>query len=267
MPAVVQTLHLPWQMGSHKHRVPFFSALLPLDRLLTVSGGQRATYERIGVPPELLRTVPNGIRPRGPGPGRAAARRALGLRDDQPVVLNVGRLLAQKGQRTLVAAVPALVERFPDLAVVLVGTGGLHEPLVRQAAELGVSQHVHLPGFRADARMLLDAADVFALPSRQEAMPLAALEAMDAGLPVVATRVPGSAEVVLDGTTGLLVRRDDPAALAVALDELLRDPDLRERYGAAGRERFGEHYTSARMAEQTLGVYRELLATGPRSRS
>jgi glycosyltransferase involved in cell wall biosynthesis len=262
VPTVVQTLHLPWQLGSHKHRVPFFSSLRPLDRVLTVSAGQRRTYERIGVRPELLRTVPNGIRARGQGPGRSAARRALGLRDDQPVLLTVGRLVAQKGHRTLVAAVPALAARFPDVAVVVLGSGPLHEPLVRQAAELGVAQHVHLPGFRADARQLLDAADVFALPSRQEAMPLAALEAMDARLPVVATRVDGSTEVVVDGVTGRLVRRDDPAALAGALGDLLADSGLRAAYGAAGHERFRSRYTSARMAEQTLDVYREL-RTGP----
>jgi glycosyltransferase involved in cell wall biosynthesis len=259
VPTVVQTLHLPWQLGSHKHRVPFFSSLHPLDRVLTVSAGQRRTYERIGVRPELLRTVPNGIRARGPGPGRAAARRALGLRDDQPVVLTVGRLVAQKGHRTLVAAVPALAARFPDPAGVVIGDGGLHEPLARQAAELGVAHSVHLPGFRPDARTLLDAADVFVLPSRQEAMPLAALEAMDAGLPVVATRVDGSTEVVVDGVTGRLVPRDDAAALAGALGDLLADGDLRTAYGAAGQERFRSRYTSARMAEQTLGVYRELL--------
>lgn len=222
--AVVQTLHLAWQMGSPKHRVPFLRAIAPVDRLLAVSGLQRATYERIGVAPELFRTVPNGVRPRGPGPGRAGARRVLGLDDDRPVVLTAGRLVTAKGHRSLVAAVPELVRRFPDVAVVVLGDGTLREPLLQQAADLGVAGHVLLPGFRSDARMLLDAADVFVLPSRQEAMPLAALEAMDAGLPVVATRVFGSAEVVLDGRTGLLVPRDDPAALTGALGALLADP-------------------------------------------
>jgi glycosyltransferase involved in cell wall biosynthesis len=257
--AVVQTLHLPWQMGSRKHRVPFFAAIEPVDRLIAVSDRQRETYERIGVPADLFRTVPNGIRERGPGAGRAAARRALGLDETQPVVLTVGRLMVQKGHRCLVSAVPELAARFPDVAVVVLGHGALHEQLRRQAAELGVGDRVHLPGFRADARMLLDAADVFVLPSRQEAMPLAALEAMDAGLPVVATRVFGSAEVVADGVTGTLVPRDDPAALARAVGELLDDADRREQYGQAGRQRFLESYTSCRMVGQTLGVYAELL--------
>ena len=227
--AIVQTVHLPWLLGSHKHRVPFFASIEPVKRLIAVSEGQRRTYERIGVPSELFATVPNGIRARGPGPGRVEARRALGLDPDRPVVLTVGRLMVQKGHRNLVAAVPELAARFPDLAVVIIGSGYLHAQLADQAAALGVGDRVHLVGHRTDARMLLDAADVFVLPSRQEAMPLAAIEAMDAGLPVVATRVLGTAEVVVDGETGTLVPPEDPAALARAVGELLDDPERAQR--------------------------------------
>jgi glycosyltransferase involved in cell wall biosynthesis len=108
--------------------------------------------------------------------------------------------------------------------------------------------------------MLLDAADVFVLPSRQEGMPLAALEAMDAGLPVVATDVIGTAEVVAHGRTGTLVPPQDPARLAEALAELLADPDLRQRHAEAGRRRYVERFTARRMAEDTLRVYRDVLA-------
>ncbi|MDP9435052.1 MAG: glycosyltransferase family 4 protein [Actinomycetota bacterium] len=263
VPAVLQTLHLPWQMGSRKHRVPFFAAIEPVDRLVAVSELQRRSYERIGVPAERFVTVPNGIRTRAGGPGRAAARAALGLHPAARVVLTVGRLLHYKGQRHLIDAVPDLAARFPDLAVVVLGDGPLHRALTEQAAALGVADRVHLPGFRPDARLLLDAADVFVLPSRQEAMPLAALEAMDAGLPVVASRVFGSAEVVVDGTTGLLVRPGDPRALGCAVAELLDDPERARRCGAAGRQRYLEHYSSARMAAQTLAVYRAVLARSP----
>jgi glycosyltransferase involved in cell wall biosynthesis len=263
VPAVVQTLHMPWQLGSPKHQVPFFAAIAPVDRLIAVSDLQRDTYERIGVASERFATVPNGIRSRGAGPRRAAARQALGLDQDARVVLTVGRLLVQKSQRHLVDAVPGLAARFPDVQVVVLGAGPLHAALTQQAVALGVADRVHLPGFRADARILLDAADVFALPSKQEAMPLAALEAMDAGLPVVATRVFGSSEVVADGETGLLVRPGDAAALGRALGELLDDPERARRYGAAGRHRYLERYTSARMAAETLAVYRRVLAGLP----
>jgi glycosyltransferase involved in cell wall biosynthesis len=259
VPAVVQTQHQPWLLNPRK-RASFFRAIAPVDRLIAVSEGVRLTHERIGVPAQRLVTVPNGIVPRGPGPGRAAARAALGLRPDQPVVMNVGRLMVQKGQRHLVAAMPALAARFPDLAVVIIGGGYLADDLARQAADLGVAEFLHLPGHRSDARMLLDAADVFVLPSRQEGMPLAALEAMDAALPVVATDVIGTAEVVTSGVTGTLVPPEEPPALAQAVAELLADPALRRRYARAGRRRYLERFTARRMAEDTLRVYEHVLA-------
>ncbi|MGY1914277.1 glycosyltransferase family 4 protein [Blastococcus sp. SYSU DS0973] len=261
--AVVQTQHQPWLLSPRK-RAAFFRAITPVDRLIAVSEGVRLTHERIGVPAERLVTVPNGIVPRGPGPGRAAARAALGLRPDHLVVMNVGRLFVQKGQRYLVAAMPELAARFPDLAVVIVGGGYLGDDLARQAADLGVTDFLHLPGHRTDARMLLDAADVFVLPSRQEGMPLAALEAMDAVLPVVATDVIGTAEVVTSGVTGTLVPPEDPRALAEAVAELLADPALRQRYARAGRRRYLDLFTARRMAQDTLRVYEDVL-TSPRT--
>jgi glycosyltransferase involved in cell wall biosynthesis len=206
-----------------------------------------------------MTTVRNGIRARGPGPGRQAARAALGLRDGQPVVLTIGRLTVMKDHRSLLDAVPGLLRRFPDLAVVVLGDGHLHGRLQQQAAELGVTAAVHLAGHRSDARMLLDAADVFVLPSRHEGMPLVLMEAMDAGLPVVATRVIGSEEVVVDGQTGLLVPPRDPGALGQALARLLADPQLQEQYGQAGRRRFQSCFTAARMAAETVQVYDRVL--------
>jgi glycosyltransferase involved in cell wall biosynthesis len=261
VPVVIQTQHLPWLLAAPRKSKRFFVGIKPVDRLICVSEAQRSTYERIGVPAELLRTVPNGVRPRGPGPGRREARRTLGLAEDRLVVLNVGRLTVMKGQRYLVEAVPRLAERFPGLAVVILGQGHLHEQLEAQAAALGVSEHVHLAGHRTDARLLLDAADVFVLPSRHEGMPLAVLEAMDARLPVVGTRVIGTDEVVQDGETGRLVRPGDPDALACALADLLADPELRRRYADAGRRRYLERFTAQRMADETAGVYEEVLGT------
>ena len=266
VPAVLQTLHYPWLMGSRKHLVPFFRSLEPVDHLIAVSEAQRQTYLRVGVHPSRITTVPNGIRARGTGPGRRAAREALGIGMDQLVVMTVGRLNVMKGHVHLLDAVPGLHRRFPDLAVVVLGRGHLHEQLQAQAEALGVAGAVHLVGHRSDARMLLDAADVFVLPSRHEGMPLVLLEAMDAGLPVVATRVIGSEEVVVDGETGLLVRPRDPAALEHALSRLLADPALRASFGQAGRQRFHACFTSGRMATDTARVYDRVLAsTGPRA--
>ncbi|MCW2817454.1 MAG: glycosyl transferase group 1 [Marmoricola sp.] len=261
VPAVVQTQHLPWMLRSRAKRSPFFRGLHEVDHLIGVSRALTRTYERIGVPAERLSTVPNGVGPREHGPGRLAARRTLGLDPDQPVVMSVGRLITMKRHRDLLDSTPALLERFPDLVVLVVGEGHLRAKLTRQAASLGVGDRVRLLGHRSDARQLLDAADVFVLPSAHEGMPLAALEAMEAALPVVATRVTGSEEVVVDGETGLLVPAQDPAALTRALADLLADPIRRQRMGRQGRARYLAGYTRQRMAEDTLAVYSRVLAS------
>ena len=260
VPAVVETLHLPWLMRDSRRVPGLLRTLREVDRVLTVAERQAETYRRIGVPAAAMTAVLNGVPPRGPGPGREEARRRLGLRIDQPVVLTTGRLVDQKGHRYLVDCVPALVAAFPDVAVVVVGGGPLHDPLRRRAEALGVGHAVRLVGHREDARALLDAADVYALPSVAEAMPLALLEAMDAGLPAVGTAIIGTDEALEDGVTGLLVPPRDPRALGEALLRLLGDPGLRRRYGAAARRRYETCFTARRMAEETLHVYDEALA-------
>ncbi len=256
---IVQTQHQPWLLSSRGKRAPFFRGLQEVDRLIAVSEGQRRTYERIGVPAGRFTTVPNGVRSRGPGLGRRAARAALGLHPDQPVLMTMGRLTPMKGHRFLIECVPGLAADFPGLAVLIFGHGHLQAQLVRQAAELGVGDCVRLVGHRDDARLLLDAADVFVLPSLYEGMPLAALEAMEVGLPVVATRAIGCAEVVADGRTGLLVNHQDARALGRALATLLADAELRARQGRAGRRRYLRRFTSTRMAASTLAVYQQAL--------
>jgi glycosyltransferase involved in cell wall biosynthesis len=259
-PAVVQTQHLPFLVTHPRKRRAFHHAIEEVDRLIAVSEGLRRTYERIGVPPESFVTVPNGVAPRADRLGRAEAREILGLEPDRPVVMTIGRLTHMKGQWTLIDAVPGLSARFPGLAVVLLGDGPLRGSLQEQAASLGVSGHVLFAGHRPDARRLLAAADVFVLSSRHEGMPLAALEAMEARLPVVATRVIGTEEVVDDGVTGALVRPGDATALGAAVSRLLADPALRTRQGAAGRRRFEASFTRERMALETAEVYASVLA-------
>ena len=260
VPAVVQTQHQPWLFRAPGKRARFFRGIAPVDRLVAVSRGEQLSYERIGVPASSIVTVANGIVPRGPGPGRDAARAELGLAPDQLVVMTIGRLMRQKGHDLLIEAMPPLVAQFRDLAVVVIGQGSLRDRLVRQAGDLGVADVLHLPGHRTDARMLLDAADVFVLPSRQEGLPLVALEAMDVGLPVVGTDVIGTAEVVVDGETGTLVPPHDAPALGAALARLLEDPQLRATYGEAGRRRYLAEFTAKRMAAETFAVYEDVLA-------
>lgn len=260
VPVVVQTQHLPFLLSHPGKRRALLRTVGGVDRVIAVSDGVRRTYEAIGVPFDRLVTVPNGVPERGAGPGRRAVRAALGLRADQPVVMTVGRLTNMKGQRYLVDATPHLVSRVAGVVVVVVGDGPLRTQLESRAAAIGVHGSVRLLGHRSDARFLLDAADVFVLPSRHEGMPLAAIEAMEAGLPVVATHVIGSREVVADGETGVLVPPEDSVALGAAIAELLTDAGLRATYGAAGRRRYLDRFTAELMAARTQVVYERLLA-------
>ena len=260
VPAIVQTLHLPWLIHNRRKRDAMLAALEPVDRVITVSDWQRATYEKVGVAAQRIVTVPNGVPHRAWSPGRTVARRELGLESGRHVVMTVGRLTSMKGHRYLLDAVPLLLRSSPDLVVVVVGEGDLHRALRDQTERLGVAHAVRFVGHRTDARELLPAADVFVLPSLHEGMPLAVLEAMDAGLPVVGTRVIGTSEAVDDGVSGLLVPPGNPTALAEALTELLSEPALRERMSVAGRQRYERLFTATRMARRTAAVYDEVLA-------
>jgi glycosyltransferase involved in cell wall biosynthesis len=261
VPAVVQTQHQPWMLTSPGKQPSFFRGLQQVDHVIAVSSALAQTYERIGVPAGRISTVPNGVGGRRNEPGRLAARRSLGLNCEQLVVMTVGRLATMKGQSDLIESTPALLARYPELVVLIIGDGHLHARLAEQAVALGVGDCVRLLGHRADARQLLDAADVFVLPSLHEGMPLVALEAMEASLPVVATRVIGSEEVVVDGETGLLVPAQDPPALSRALSTLLADPVLRARLGRAGRRRYLTMFTRRRMAADTVAVYSRVLGS------
>jgi glycosyltransferase involved in cell wall biosynthesis len=120
-----------------------------------------------------------------------------------------------------------------------------------------LGDRVLFPGVVEEAPRVFPAWDLYVSSSRKEGLPLALLEAMASGLPVVATRVPGHLEVVVDGETGFLAESDDPQDLAAAIARLLDDPELRKRMGRAGRKRVEDHFTVEHMASQIARLYRE----------
>ncbi|GAA2826434.1 hypothetical protein GCM10010441_58670 [Kitasatospora paracochleata] len=172
-----------------------------------------------------------GGAPQGPA-ARAAARTELGLPPDALVIGTVGNLTAKKDQATLLAAFEQLRSAHPRAVLVLIGAGPLEQQLRSLAGE-----SVVFAGSRPDVPALLPGLDVFTLSSRQEGLPVALMEAMTSGLPSVVTRVGGMPEVLDDGEQGFLVPPGDPAALAAAFGRLAADRGLRERLGAAARER------------------------------
>lgn len=167
---------------------------------------------------------------------RDAARAEFSLRPDELLVATVANLRANKDYPTMLAAARRLADAAQPVRFVSVGQGPLAGQLEKERDDLGLGERFQFLGYREDPIRVLLAADVFCLSSRFEGLPIALLEAMAAGLPVVATRVGGVPSVVTDGTEGRLVSAGDPAALAAAVAEL-RDPELRNRLAAAAAER------------------------------
>ena len=214
-----------------------------------VAVGRRSAREvarLAGVRPESIRTIYNGVPDLELEP---LPRPAEG-----PVIGSLGRLEPQKGFDVLVHS----LRELPGVTAVIVGQGSERDRLVQLAERLGVSERLVLPGHSDDARRYLTTFDVFVLPSRFEAFPLAIVEAMLAGLPVVASDVGSVAEAVLDGQTGSLVRRDDPISLAGAVRDLLEDPERARELGRKGRELALERFTSAAMARAFEELYDEV---------
>ena len=229
-----------------------------VDAVIAISEGVRTALIRVGVRAERIRVVPSGIDARAlaaPPAARAAVRREWGLGDDEVAVVALGALEVRKGHAVLLAAAAGLASAAPRLRYVFCGEGRQAKALAGAAAALDGA--ARLVGFRRDVAACLAAADIVALPSLQEGLGVAALEAMAAGRPVVASRVGGLAEAVVHEETGLLVPPGDPTALAAALARLARDPDLRARLGAAGHARVLARYTARRMAEGTLACYED----------
>jgi glycosyltransferase involved in cell wall biosynthesis len=179
---------------------------------------------------------------------RERVRAELGI-GDRPLLINVSRLVEGKGQHFLVEALARLNDSHPDAVLVLVGDGDKRAFVEKLAADAGLSDRVMFLGNRFDIPDLLAAADLFVFASESEGFGMVALEAMGAGLPVIAFRLPALQEFVADGVSGHLVELNDPGALADAVDSLLDDPEERAVMGAAGRrvvdERFHPRSTAA----------------------
>jgi len=218
--------------------------------------------EEVGIPQSKAVVIPNGIDlcDFERLPDKQQVRVELGLSSDQVLVGTVARLDPVKRLDVLLQAMKSL----RDVYAVIVGDGPEQARLRALAKRAGLAGRVYFAGQQEDVLPWLAALDVFVLSSDWEGMPNAVLEAMAAGLPVVATAVGGVPEEVVDGVTGLLVPPRDPDALAQAIAHLLRDPDLRRTMGRAGRERVARYFTAERVVQRTQALYEHLLdAKGP----
>nr|WP_297861133.1 glycosyltransferase [Meiothermus sp.] len=171
----------------------------------------------------------------------------------------VARFAVPKDHGLLLQALADLQEQ--PWEVELIGDGPMQSLAEEQAARLGIGDRVRFLGARKDVAECLAQAHIFVLASNYEGFPLSILEAMRAGLPVVASNVGGVAEAVIDGETGFLVPRGDVHALRSRLAQLIENPQLRTQMGMAGRARYKAHFTLEQMLEKTLAVYEKVLKT------
>lgn len=233
------------------------------DRVVAISQAVATRLAADGVPAHKLRLIRSAIDVAACQPvwPRERFLETFGLQNAQRVVAVVAQLIPRKGHDVLLDAWPLIRHRCEDAHLLVFGTGPLESEL-RERAGLGGT--VSFAGFRPDLREFLGHVDLLVHPALREGLGVSLLEAQAAGVPVVAFAAGGVTEAIVDGTTGLLVPPGDSVALVDAVTRLLDDPNLRQRFGGAGRERMTREFAPERMVEDYLALYGELADGGKR---
>jgi glycosyltransferase involved in cell wall biosynthesis len=219
---------------------------------------RRRLIEKDRVPPDRVSLIPNAVIPAPDDPPNLSGTLPDGWLEE-PLVGVVARLQPEKGVATFLKAAALVSKASPGARFLVVGDGPLREELRDLVGRLGVEDRVRFLGYRTEARALIRLLDVLVVPSLTEGSPLIVLEAMAAGVPVVASAVGGVPDQARHGEEGLLVPPGDPEALAGAMDELLRDPRRARRLGAAGRRRTENGFSHETLVRRIEGVYRAVL--------
>ena len=264
--ATVSTLHGSSRMGGLSHLFEWIQerALRRFDGVIAVSQPLMEELQERGVRKERLHLVPNAWNPPTQPLSRTAARAELGLEEGDPVMGWIGRLIPIKGCDVFVDALSRI--SHTDWSAVIIGDGPEREGLVSRVAELGIAERVRFVGAVPEAARFLAAFDLFVLSSRSEGTPMVLLEAMGAGVPVVATRVGGIPDVLRAGVDGWLVPPEDPQELARSLEEALSAASVRVARGDAARTRVLERYGRTAWVQRHIVTYSAALEQRGRAR-
>jgi glycosyltransferase involved in cell wall biosynthesis len=231
------------------------------DHVIAISEGIRNILISEGLAPQKVTCVRDAVDPQPylKKVSRDAFLQEFNLPDDALVIGMVAQLIHRKGHRYLIQAVDHLYRDYPNLRVILFGKGPLEEEIVRDISQRGLSHIIQLAGFRNDLPKWLGGVDVLAHPADMEGLGVSLLEAAAAAIPIVASRVGGLPEAVLDGVTGTLIEPGDVPALTIALKRLLDSAELRETMGEAGRNRILNEFSVDEMVQDTLKVFQRTL--------
>ncbi len=254
-----QVIHLHYTVGPWL-KAHALARLLACDHIITVSDFIRNEALRHGVAPDRVTTVRNAMAPMPPveRDEAIAARRGIGVPEDCFLFGIVSRLDPYKGHADTIEAFNRMAASAPEAWLVVVGSGTLEAELKAQAETCEAHSRIVFTGRRNDVPNMLGAMDAFIHPSRSDPCPLAVLEALASGIPVVAYAEGGANELVINGETGYLTPPDDPGGLAEAMSKLYEDPPHSLALGAAARRRityeFRPEDASAKFEEVLLGV-------------
>ncbi len=233
-----------------RYLLRFFDGVAAVSRSVAEQIGHAGTRQRV-------RVIANGVPTHGGGiESKFADQVRVG---DRIVVGTVGRLSAEKGVSVLIEAAAKICPEFPQASFVVVGDGPLRSSLEARVRELGMTGRFLFAGERNDVDQIYRSFNVYVLPSFEEGMPMALLEAMAAGLPVVATKVGGVPDLVCDPSVGTLIEPGDPTALATGIRDLLSDQSQRELMGSNARRRVEEQFSAAAMARNYVELYQVAL--------
>jgi glycosyltransferase involved in cell wall biosynthesis len=232
------------------------------DRIIAVSEKIARQMRMAGIKGEKICVIENGVNLNRFAGGIASnsIRESLGIKEKARVIGTVGSLTREKGHMYLLRAAPKVIESFPEVLFLLIGDGRERVKLEKMVCELGISDKVIFAGMRKDIPEILSILEIFVLPSLNEGLPIALLEAQAAQIPTVATYVGAIPNVVEDGVTGILIPPRDHEAIAKAIIHVLSNKNTALEMAERGFERVRDNFSAERMASKYLSLYRELLS-------
>ena len=262
VPCIVASIHNTYSRDRKYHRrlINWFLARFS-DRIIAVSGNVREDILKYDhIPPEKVEVIHNGVDTDLFSDQSGKVKRSeIGIPEDALVIGTVGRLAEAKGQRYILEALAVLKETFPSIRLLIAGDGPLRKELEDFGEALGIKHNVLFLGMRRDIPALLSAMDIFVLPSLWEGLPNALLEAMAVSRPIIAADIPAFREIIDSQDVGILVPPRNSAALAEALNRLIKDQGLRDAMGRNARQKCSSMFDIKSVVKVYTGLFESIL--------